>query len=137
MDENADPSQYLRLLLTRLLETQRCLRPCMKYPAYALLREQFLTNEYTLSEVKSWLEGVESSSPLGPSLSSAPSADSSGHGLPQSNTLDGPPANPFVQHMRRQEPPAGRPQGPSSQSSGSTPPGSGAVINGRITFQRL
>lgn len=78
--EFADPRQYLRLLLIRLLETQKCLTPLIEGTRFPSLKAQYLTNEYTLSEIKSWLEAQGDTSPLGPALSSAPTAENSGPG---------------------------------------------------------
>jgi hypothetical protein len=136
--ETARPEQYLRLLVMRLLETQQCLRPIIHEMALAPVKAQFLTNEYTLSEVKSWLEALGDNSPLGPSPSSARAAEISGPESPPSRdtstTTRTSPTSPFVWHVRPEvslTPSEVRSSLPSSTKL----PDSAEILNGRVTFQ--
>lgn len=136
--EVAHPQQYLRLLLLRLLETQRCLQPLLQRPEMGEVRRQFQENVYILSEVKSWLEAQETSSPLGPSISSARGAEKFGPGStpssPTTDTSPTKPANPFAWRtpnvVSRTES-----QVLSSMPSNTTLPDSAEVLAGKVTFQ--
>lgn len=141
--ETANPRQYLRLLLMRLLETQAALRPFIHLPQMSAVRQQFQENEYTLSEIKSWLEShpPETISPLGPSESTAPSAVTSGaeSSTTPSETRDtqsGVSSNPFVWRTYRPTAPVATSQVRSSLPSNVTLPAGAVISNGRITFQR-
>lgn len=138
--ETADPRQYLRLMLIRLLETQKCLAPLINNPAFAALKLQYQTNEYTLQEIRSWLEGSGDSSPLGPSSSIAQSAVKSGpescEQLPAlSRAPAGPQPSPFAWRTFSPTVPRGSSQVQSSLPSGVTLPDSAEITNGRITFR--
>lgn len=138
--ETANPQQYLRLLLMRLLETQQQLRPLINQPTFALLKVQYLTNESTLSEIKSWLEEQDSISPLGPSASTASSVGTSGRELSQPSSDPTPSSsgysrNPFVWRTYQPTEPAGTSQVRSSLPSGVTLPPSAEIIRGRVIFR--
>jgi hypothetical protein len=139
--ETADPRQYLRLLLMRLLETQACLRKLLNSTsASAILRDQYQTNEYTLLEIRSWLEEQDETSPLGPSASTAPSAATSGDGSSAKPSDPEPPSsgsskNPFVWRTYEPTEPRGSSQVRSSLPSAVTLPDSAEIIRGRIVFR--
>lgn len=137
--ETADPQQYLRLLLLRLLETQKCLRPLIDQLNMATVRRQFQENEYTLFEIREWLAAVDNSSPLGPSLSSAQSAERSGPGsgpeTPPASCESGTPNSPFVWRTYKPTEPKASSQVQSSLPYSTTLPASAAVIRGQIVFQ--
>jgi hypothetical protein len=137
--ETAHPQQYLRLLLMRLLETQRCLKPLLGRPEMAEVRRQFQENVYILSEIESWLKANPADSPLGPSLSSARGAASSGdeyrsQDQPTTDTSRTSQPSPFAWHIPK-EVPSSPSQVRSSLPSGTKLPDSAEISNGRITFQ--
>lgn len=137
--ETADPRQYLRLLLMRLLETQKCLRPLLSNPALAPVKLQFLTNESTLQEIRAWLAVQDSASPLGPSTSSVPSAEpfgsESSEPLHVTSGKSGEPNTPFAWRTFQRTEALTSSQVQSSLPSGITLPPSASVIRGKITFQ--
>lgn len=138
--ETADPRQYLRLMLIRLLETQKCLTPLINNPAFAALKMQYQTNDYTLQEIRSWLEAEDAISPLGPSCCTAPSVGKFGPGLRESApeltvTPPGSQPNAFAWRTFRPEVPVGSSQVQSSLPSGVTLPDSAEISNGRIVFR--
>lgn len=140
--EAANPEQYLRLLLMRLLETQKALKPVIYLPQLGVVRQQFSENEYILSEVRKWLERQpkEIASPLGPLASTAMNVALSGPESFQASsgekpTLNGSSSNPFVWATYKSVEPAGTSQVLSSLPSGSTLPGSAEISNGQIVFQ--
>lgn len=141
--ETANPRQYLRLLLMRLLETQAAIRPMVDLPSMGVVRQQYRENEYILSEIKSWLESQppETASPLGPSESTVRSAETSGpeSSSPASRSEPaeaGPTKNPFVWRTYRPTVPVATSQVRSSLRSGYTLPAGAKIINGRIVFQK-
>lgn len=98
--EEAHPDHYPRLLLYRLLETQKCLASIVNHPALATVKIQYQVNESTLSEIKSWLEAQGGSFHQSQSSSSATRVERLGvvfttHGevLP---TVAGEPQSPFA-----------------------------------------
>lgn len=132
--ETAPPQQYLRMLLIALLETQQCLSPKLHEPALAFLRFRYQQNAYTLSEIKSWLEAVGDTSPLGPSPVSVQPAETSGHEVsPLVVRGGGPITSPFaIVALPRTAPPS-----PEASSSPSryTLPDSALTSDGSVTFQ--
>lgn len=137
--ETANPQQYLRLLLMRLLETQKCLKPFVERPEFALLKRQFQENAYILSEIESWLRANPSGSPLGPSLSSARSVETPGEGSKSSTgetPITTPTAvpSPFAWRTPK-EVPVSTSQVVSSLPSRTSLPDSAEVSRGKITFQ--
>lgn len=137
--EVANPQQYLRLLLLRLLETQKALTPFLQRPEMTAVRQQFQENAYILSEIRSWLEGQPTTSLLGPSLSTAPCASTSGPESTSSpdtpTTSSGPPPNPFAWRTPRHMDHAGTSQVRSSLPSGHTLPPTAKITRGTICFQ--
>lgn len=119
--EEASPDHYPRLLLYRLLETQKCLSSIIKHPALATVKTQFMVNESTLSEIKSWLEAQGGN--FHPSLSSSSVTraerlgvvfTTQGEVLP---TVAGEPQSPFAILARPRVLPPGESGAPSSQHS--------------------
>lgn len=135
--ETANPEQYLRLLLVRLLETQKCLSSIIHLPVLSPLRGQYQTNAYTLSEIESWLKGQPPTSPLGPPCSCAQDVERRGGELPPRSetpsTERGTPTSPFVWSVRPEVHSTPQ-QVRSSLPSGTTLPASAEVLNGRIVF---
>lgn len=136
--ETANPDQYLRLILMRLLETQQILSPLLKSPAFAPLRFQYQVNASTLSEIQSWLKAAGGTSHLGPSPSSALIAGESG---PASSTLDLQPSitagtleNPFAWNTVK-TPRLTESQVRSSLPSNVKLDASALVSNGRVIFR--
>lgn len=136
--ENTSPEQYFRLILLRLLETQRCLSPLLHSPALAPVRFQYQVNAATLSEIVSWLEARGETSPLGPSPYSAQAAAGNGavsEAKPQaSDTIAGTLVNPFVWNAPR------TPRLTESQVLSSLPRNvkldeSASISNGRVIFR--
>lgn len=139
--ETANPQQYLRLLLMRLLETQAAIRPVAHMPQLAALRRQYQENEYILSEIKSWLERQpkETESPLGPSGSTVSDVVVSGPESSQPSsemkpTDSGSSQSPFAWRTPRQMDSRGTSQVQSSLPSGLILPDSAKISNGGITF---
>jgi len=139
--ERAHPQQYLRLLLMRLLETQKCLKPLIERPEMSLVRRQFQENAYILSEIESWLKETPDISPLGPSLSSVPGAGSYGPGLSESTPMPSPdsisptkPPSPFAWRTPK-EVPRTESQVRSSMPSAVKLPDSAEISRGRVTFR--
>lgn len=133
--ENADPSHYLRLLLLRLLETQKCLTPLLSLPALSHLRLQIQTNAYTLLEIKQWLETTGDTSVTGPPLSSARGVAPSGVGSSSPPAqVAGPPPSAFAWRA-----PKGVVHSPqqvvSSLPSSLALPLTAQILAGRITFR--
>lgn len=136
--ETADPDQYLRLLLIRLLETQKCLSPLLKSPAFAPVRMQFQVNAHTLSEIESWLASPAAISHPGTSPSSVPAVDAFGQ---RSKPTDPPPSitagtleNPFVWNAAK------TPRRSESEVRSSLPSNvklsdSASISNGRVIFR--
>jgi hypothetical protein len=139
--ETANPQQYLRLLLMRLLETQKALQPFIQRPEMAAVRRQCQENAYILSEIRSWLEAQEETSPLGPSLSSAQSAAKSGPGwsspppTPEPSPTSGKPLERSAFATFGAPVPAGTSQVQSSLPSGLTLPEGAKIMSGAICFR--
>jgi hypothetical protein len=140
--EVANPQQYLRLLLLRLLETQKALQPFINRPEMVVVKRQFQENAYILSEIRSWLEAQDETSPLGPSLSSARVAEKCGPGLcdqtpstPATETPPGERPNPFAWRTSSNLVPVGTSQVRSSLPSECTLPDTATILRGTISFR--
>jgi len=136
--ETANPNQYLRLLLLRLLETQKALYPLLASPSLAPVRLQYQINEFTLSEIQSWLRAAGGTSPLGPSPSSALTAAESGEGSfappPPASITAGTLENPFAWTTSK-TPRLTESQVRSSLPSSAKLPESASISSGRVIFR--
>lgn len=131
--EVADPRHYFRLLLSRLLETQKILQCYSNLPAE--LKSQQYFNASTLSEIKSWLEETGDDWEISRSSSTRPSLAISG---PNFSTTSGPKrGSPWdIVRQGNPTPPDGLPENSLEASSPRSSLGTtiSRSTNGRILF---
>jgi hypothetical protein len=131
--DSADPRHYFRLLLQRLLETQKCLHPYVQNSSGPLALQAH-ANASTLSEIKSWLEASDGNWEITQSPSSARHAANSGHGsFPATETSPGGRPWPVVRPAHTVHQP-GFLQAPSSPLSGPMRSDLVRTTTGRIIF---